>query len=173
VLPSQIPPPLIHDPRASRVLTMPPSPVRIPSSRALRQFIFGALASVGLVAISAIVGFAVFSRHGSENADALRERASAVAAPPTVVAAPQNTVAGAPSTVANAPTHAPAPPNAEPAAATDDTPAPSAPPVRTAAPVRATSTSAHAAPARAHAVPAKATHASNAKKKRRYVPNDI
>jgi serine/threonine-protein kinase len=173
VLPSQIPPPLIHDPRASRVLTMPPSPVRIPSSRALRQFIFGALASVGLVAISAIVGFAVFSRHSSENADALRERASAVAAPPTVVAAPQNTVAGAPSTVANAPTHAPAPPNAEPAAATDDTPAPSAPPVRTAAPVRATSTSAHAAPARAHAVPAKATHASNAKKKRRYVPNDI
>ncbi len=151
VLPSQIPPPLIHDPRASRVLTMPPSPAGGPSSRALRQFIFGALASVGLVALSATVGFAVFSHHGSETSDALRERTSTVAAAPTTVASAQA---------------------ADPAAATD-TSAPSDLPVRTVAPARTTSAAAHAASTRAHAAPAKATHSSNAKKKRRYVPNDI
>lgn len=168
VLPSQIPPPLIHDPRASRVLTMPPSPARAPSSRALRQFIFGALASVGLVAISATVSIAVLSRHGSENSDALRERASTVVRDPASAPGPpppQTAAATPPSDVAPAP--------AEPAAATDDTPAPSDPPIRPAAPVRTTSTAAHAVSARAHAAPAKAAHPSNAKKKRRYVPNDI
>ncbi len=107
-IPSQIPPPLMHDPRARR------SPTRVKSSNKFRQGLaLGILGSLGLMVVSAMLGMVALRGRG------VPAVTSASLAVPSAMAA---------AAIAAPPAAEPAASVAEPAPSTTVAPPPSAPP---------------------------------------------
>lgn len=142
--PSQIPPPLIHDPRANRGPSpAQPAAARSSASRSKRRLLVGALVSLSLISASAIAAVLFLrSRDAAHDEESLRVRGSFVTASPAATPEPE------PPATAPAPEpSASAGPDAAVASAAAPSAAPSAtPPVATAKPVAATKPAAVRAP---------------------------
>ena len=178
-LPSQIAPPLVHDPRANRRPSLRPSGLHF-----TRGVVLGVVVSFALVVVSTVVALFLMRRSAPEATDDARANAAVTTPAPTVhventaaavhaeETAPAPTLSGAaasasapevtPAPTALATAEAPAP--AVAAAASNTEPAPSEPASTTAEPATAARAPSHAAPRAAR--PTKKT-------KKRFVPSDI
>lgn len=153
-IPSQIPPPLIHDPRANRLVSAAPPP---PAPQFNRGVLLGVVGSLALVIVSA--GLAMFAMRGHRDEGDMEPRAGAAA--PAVAA---QTV---PATATAVPP--PPPPEASAPAAPGTAAVPAAAPAENVA--AAAAAPAVAAPAGARAAPRAARRSK--KKSSKFVPDDI
>jgi serine/threonine-protein kinase len=180
-LPSQIPPPLIHDPRANRTPTTPPPKARATVARSGSGVLLGAALSLAIVAVTAGIGVvALRMRSAGDPAAAPTSAprvesvgAAATVAPPSTPEAPAAAPAAAasnpaPPAAASAPERAPELPGTAPAAP----PTPEPPQAAAPAPAAVAPALPKVAPAPRAAAPAKRRSGGRSSKSR-YVPDDI
>jgi len=179
-MPSQMPPPLIHDPRATRKRSAPP-----PAGQHFnRGVVRGVVVSLGLVAASAAIAILVLRNRQADDAPAAPAAARAETIAPAVVetapaAAAASVVAPPAGEAAPSAAETPAETATETAAAVADSAAPSASagPPDPAAPAAPPVTAAVAPPPSVpfggvHSAPKSSRHSSK-KPRSHFVPDDI